>query len=117
MTVPSHVLAAFSAGEWERLEQILAQAAAFLLERVAQRRAPAGELGAAADTNPRAPARLMDRLLPTSQGERSMEQSWPCWAAGPGAGASPSVPTGIPAARVPRAPCTGFAVHFGTEVK
>ncbi|XP_064892002.1 peptidyl-tRNA hydrolase isoform X6 [Columba livia] len=37
VTVSSYVLAPFSAGEQERLEQVLAQAATFLLEHVLQR--------------------------------------------------------------------------------
>ncbi|XP_008940564.1 PREDICTED: probable peptidyl-tRNA hydrolase, partial [Merops nubicus] len=42
VSVSSYVLAPFSAGEQERLEQILAQAATFLLEHILERRAPAG---------------------------------------------------------------------------
>ncbi|XP_075628290.1 peptidyl-tRNA hydrolase isoform X2 [Balearica regulorum gibbericeps] len=45
VTVSSYVLAPFSAGERERLEQVLAQAATCLLEHILQRRAPAGEPG------------------------------------------------------------------------
>ncbi|XP_009475324.1 PREDICTED: probable peptidyl-tRNA hydrolase [Nipponia nippon] len=45
MTVSSYVLAPFSAGEQERLEQVLAQAATCLLEHILQRRAPVGEPG------------------------------------------------------------------------
>ncbi|XP_068270184.1 peptidyl-tRNA hydrolase [Nyctibius grandis] len=45
VTVSSYVLAPFSAGERERLEQVLAQAATLLLEHILGRRAPAGEPG------------------------------------------------------------------------
>ncbi|KAM6316124.1 peptidyl-tRNA hydrolase [Podargus strigoides] len=45
VAVSSYVLAPFSTGERERLEQILAQAAMFLLEHILQRRAPVGEPG------------------------------------------------------------------------
>ncbi|XP_072739530.1 peptidyl-tRNA hydrolase [Ciconia boyciana] len=45
VTVSSYVLAPFSAGEQERLEQVLAQAATCLLEHILRRRAPAGEPG------------------------------------------------------------------------
>ncbi|XP_010183132.1 PREDICTED: probable peptidyl-tRNA hydrolase, partial [Mesitornis unicolor] len=44
-TVSSYVLAPFSTEEQERLEQILTQAATFLLEHILQRRAPTGEPG------------------------------------------------------------------------
>ncbi|XP_074911786.1 peptidyl-tRNA hydrolase [Buteo buteo] len=45
VTVSSYVLAPFSAGEQERLEQVLPQAATSLLEHILRRRAPAGEPG------------------------------------------------------------------------
>lgn len=45
VTVSSYVLAPFSAGEQERLEQVLAQAVTCLLEHILWRRAPAGEPG------------------------------------------------------------------------
>ncbi|XP_074967988.1 peptidyl-tRNA hydrolase isoform X2 [Phalacrocorax aristotelis] len=45
VTVSSYVLAPFSTGEQERLEQVLAQAVACLLEHVLQRRVPMGEPG------------------------------------------------------------------------
>ncbi|KAM6371928.1 peptidyl-tRNA hydrolase [Pluvialis apricaria] len=45
VTVSSYVLAPFSTKEQEKLEQVLAQAATFLLEHILQRRAPAGEPG------------------------------------------------------------------------
>ncbi|XP_074779625.1 LOW QUALITY PROTEIN: peptidyl-tRNA hydrolase [Athene noctua] len=45
VTVSSYVLAPFHAGERERLEQVLAQAATCLLEHILQRRAPTGDPG------------------------------------------------------------------------
>lgn len=45
MTVSSYVLAPFRTEEQEKLEQVLAQAATFLLEHILRRRAPAGEPG------------------------------------------------------------------------
>ncbi|KAM9595183.1 peptidyl-tRNA hydrolase [Morphnus guianensis] len=45
VTVSSYVLAPFSAGEQERLEQVLPQAATSLLENILRRRAPTGEPG------------------------------------------------------------------------
>uniref|UniRef100_A0A8C3JGX6 peptidyl-tRNA hydrolase n=1 Tax=Calidris pygmaea TaxID=425635 RepID=A0A8C3JGX6_9CHAR len=45
VTVSSYVLSPFSPQEQERLEQVLAQAATFLLEHILRRRAPVGEPG------------------------------------------------------------------------
>uniref|UniRef100_A0A663N9U4 peptidyl-tRNA hydrolase n=2 Tax=Athene cunicularia TaxID=194338 RepID=A0A663N9U4_ATHCN len=45
VTVSSYVLAPFHAGERERLEQVLAQAATCLLEHILRRRAPTGDPG------------------------------------------------------------------------